>query len=73
VFRRYEPNTILGFAEQGDGTATTLLPFLAQRPPKGGAATAYLCERHACLPPVMEAADLLIQLEQGTGIRWQEF
>ena len=40
---------------------------------KNGAVTAYLCERYACLPPVTDPADLLIQLEQGTGISWQEF
>lgn len=73
VYRRYEPNAILGFADQSDGEAAELLPFLAERPMKGGVATAYVCERYACLPPVTEVGDLLIQLEQGTGIMWQEF
>ncbi len=73
VYRGYEPNAILGFADQDDPAPAELLHFLAERPMKGGVATAYLCERYACLPPVTEAADLLIQLEQGTGISWQEF
>jgi uncharacterized protein YyaL (SSP411 family) len=73
VYRRYEPNAVLGFADQADATSAALLPFLAERPMKDGVATAYLCERYACLPPVTEVADLLIQLEQGTGITWQEF
>ncbi|MEA2523139.1 MAG: uncharacterized protein QOF73_366 [Thermomicrobiales bacterium] len=73
VFRRYEPNAILGFADQDDPAPAGLFPFLAERPMKDSTATAYLCERYACLPPVTAPADLMIQLEQGTGISWQEF
>jgi uncharacterized protein YyaL (SSP411 family) len=73
VYSRYEPNAILGFADPEDQTVAELLPFLAERPMKDGVATAYLCERYACLPPVTAPGDLLIQLEQGTGISWQEF
>ena len=47
------------------------LPFLAQRPPRAGQATAHVCERYACLPPVTDPAELLVQLEQGTGVSWQ--
>lgn len=73
VYRRYEPNTILGYADPHDETVTKLLPFLELRPPRGGKATAYVCENHACLPPVTDPADLVVQLEQGTGISWREF
>ena len=70
VSRRYEPHAIVGYA---DPALVETLPFLAHRPAKDGIATAYLCERFACLPPVTDPADLAIQLEQGTGIGWHEF
>ena len=73
VYQRYEPNVILGHADPADPSLAERLPFLAHRPVKDGQATAYLCERYACLPPVTDPADLIIQLEQGTGIAWQEF
>ncbi|MGI8477388.1 MAG: thioredoxin domain-containing protein [Thermomicrobiales bacterium] len=73
VYARFEPNTILGLADPDDEDAASAMPFLAQRPMQGGSATAYLCERNTCLPPVHEPVELLIQLEQGTGIEWQEF
>ena len=73
VYRRYEPNAVVGFADPADPTIADLLPFLAERPIRGGVATAYLCERYACLPPVTDPEDLTIQLEQGTGVAWQEF
>ncbi len=72
VFRRYEPNTVLGYADPHDETIAERLPFLAYRPPQKGKATAYVCEHFACLPPVFTPDDLLIQLEQGTGVSWQE-
>ncbi len=72
VYRRYEPNVVLGFADPADSTIAERLPFLANRPPRDGRATAYVCERFACLPPVTDPADLAIQLEQGTGVSWQE-
>ncbi|MGH2558215.1 MAG: thioredoxin domain-containing protein, partial [Thermomicrobiales bacterium] len=73
VFRRYEPNAVIGLANPDDPKLAERLPFLANRPMRDGAVTAYLCERYACLPPVTDPADLAIQLEQGTGIGWQEF
>ena len=72
VYRRYEPNTVLGYADPHDKTIAERLPFLAYRPPQKGRATAYVCEHFACLPPVFTPDDLLIQLEQGTGVSWQE-
>jgi uncharacterized protein YyaL (SSP411 family) len=73
VFERYEPNAIVGLVDQNDPSISELLPFLANRPAQNGKVTAYLCERYACLPPVTDPADLAIQLEQGTGVDWQEF
>ena len=72
VYRRYEPNALLGLADPADPSLAERFPFLAHRPPRDGKATAYVCERYACLPPVTNPADLLTQLEQGTGISWQE-
>jgi uncharacterized protein YyaL (SSP411 family) len=72
VFARYEPNTILGYADPADPSLAERLPFLADRPARDGKATAYVCEHYACLPPVTAAAELLVQLEQGTGVSWQE-
>ena len=72
VYRRYEPNVLLGYADPADPSLADLLPFLADRVPRGGKAAAYLCERHACMPPVTEPAALTEQLEYGTGVMWQE-
>jgi uncharacterized protein YyaL (SSP411 family) len=72
VYARYEPNVLLGYADPADPTIADRLPFLAHRPPRDGKATAYVCEQYACLPPVTEVAGLLEQLEQGTGVAWQE-
>jgi uncharacterized protein YyaL (SSP411 family) len=73
VYQRYEPNALLGLADPDQPALGERLPFLANRPMRDGQITAYLCERYACLPPVTDPADLVIQLEQGTGISWQEF
>jgi uncharacterized protein YyaL (SSP411 family) len=73
VFRRYEPDAIVALADPEEADLPAQFPFLANRPMQHGRATAYVCERFACLPPVTEPVDLLIQLEQGTGVIWQEF
>jgi uncharacterized protein YyaL (SSP411 family) len=73
VHRRFEPNAIVGFVDADDPSASAGLPFLDHRPMQDGRATAYLCEHYSCLPPVHDAAALTLQLEQGTGIIWQEF
>ncbi|HEV2107566.1 MAG TPA: thioredoxin domain-containing protein [Thermomicrobiales bacterium] len=69
---RYEPHLLIARADPADPTLEALLPLVANRPVKDGRATAYLCERMACLPPVTEPADLAIQLDQGTGIVWSD-
>jgi hypothetical protein len=73
VYARYEPNTLLGYADSDDPSLGEQLSFVANRPTRDGKATAYVCERFACLPPVTEPAALIAQLEQGTGVSWQEF
>ena len=72
VYARYEPNALVGYADPADPSLAERLPFLAERPPRDGRATAYVCERYACLPPVTDPEALLAQLEQGTGVVWQE-
>jgi uncharacterized protein YyaL (SSP411 family) len=72
VYQNYEPNVLVGYADPEDPSLIEVLPFLADRLPRGGKAAAYLCERHACMPPVTEPEALLEQLEFGTGVMWQE-
>ncbi len=73
VFTRYEPNALLGFADPEDPSLADRLPFLSDRPMvRDGVATAYVCERFACLPPVTSTSDLIRQLEEGSGVSWQE-
>ncbi len=73
VYRRYEPDAVLALADPAEPELGARFPLVANRPVQHGRATAYVCERFACLPPVTEPVDLLIQLEQGTGVAWQEF
>jgi uncharacterized protein len=72
VYDRYEPNAIVGYVDPGNPDFVARLPFLQERPAREGRATAYVCEHFACLAPVHDPADLLRQLEEGTGIVWQE-
>jgi uncharacterized protein YyaL (SSP411 family) len=70
TYRVYLPNLITGHAAE---RAAERFPFLANRPARDGEATAYVCEHFACLAPVHDAASLIRQLEQGTGVSWREF
>jgi uncharacterized protein YyaL (SSP411 family) len=72
VYDRYEPNSIVGYVDPGAPELVTRMPFLQDRPPRDGRATAYLCEHFACLPPVHDADALLRQLTEGTGIAWRD-
>ena len=62
VYRRYEPNAIIGLVSND---AVAIMPWLADRPIRNSQATAYLCEQFVCLPPVTVAADLTMQLGDG--------
>ena len=73
IYDRFEPNVIAGYVDRNRGDLTDRLPFLQDRPPRDGQATAYICEHFACLPPVHEPDALLRQLAEGTGISWRDF
>ncbi len=72
VYSRYEPHLILGFADAGRPELLERMPFLQLRPAREGRATAYVCEHHACLPPVHDGPALVSQLAEGTGISWRD-
>ncbi|MFM9106334.1 MAG: thioredoxin domain-containing protein, partial [Chloroflexota bacterium] len=69
VFAGYRPNLLVGAAGEELGRR---VPFLAGRPARDGRATAYVCERHACMTPVTDAAALRGQLDWGSGMAWME-
>jgi uncharacterized protein len=73
LYDGFEPNVIAGYVDQDRGDLTDRLPFLQDRPPQDGRATAYVCEHFACLPPVHDPEALLRQLTEGTGIGWRDF
>ena len=73
LYDEFEPNVIVGYVDQDRGDLTDRLPFLQDRPPRDGRATAYVCEHFACLPPVHDPEGLLRQLNEGTGISWRDF
>ena len=60
-------------AEFGAARADRLFEAIDFRPQRGGMTTAYLCERHTCLPPVTNADDLNRLLDEGTGVMWVSF
>lgn len=72
VFSSYRPNLLVGYAS-GDSGLAERVPFLADRPARDGAPTAYVCERFACMAPVTDPDALLTQLDQGSGVNWAEF
>jgi uncharacterized protein YyaL (SSP411 family) len=69
----YSPNLIVGYVDEEAPALLARLPFLQDRPARGGQATAYLCEHMACLPPVHDPEALARLLESGTGVAWREF
>jgi len=73
TYAGYEPNLIVGYVDQENESLVSRLPFLQDRPARGGRATAYVCEAFACLPPVHEPEELKRLIEQGTGIAWKDF
>jgi uncharacterized protein YyaL (SSP411 family) len=73
LYDGFQPNVIAGYVDQDRGDLAERLPFLQDRPPREGRATAYVCEHFACLPPVHDPEALLRQLAEGTGISWRDF
>ena len=73
IYDEFEPEVIVGYVDADRSDLSERLPFLQDRPPQDGRATAYVCEHFACLPPVHEPAGLLRQLAEGTGISWRDF
>jgi uncharacterized protein YyaL (SSP411 family) len=73
IAARYEPNAVIGLSDPDQPEFAERFPFLQFRPQRDGLATAYLCERHTCLPPVTtpEALDKL--LDKGTDVEWVSF
>jgi uncharacterized protein YyaL (SSP411 family) len=63
IFRRFLPNRIVAGAPH-EGLVEGL-PLLADRRPRDGRATAYLCRRYVCQAPTTDAADLARQIEAG--------
>jgi uncharacterized protein len=69
VFAGYRPNLLIGAAVP---QLASRMPFLADRPARNGKATAYVCERFACMAPASDPATLRQQLDWGAGMAWQE-
>jgi uncharacterized protein YyaL (SSP411 family) len=69
VYDRFEPNAMVALVDE---ESSALMPWVADRPMRNGQATAYLCERFTCLPPVTTPDELRQLLETGVGIAWQE-
>lgn len=55
---RFLPNSVLACAEIENSGAAVAIPLLAERPQKGGKATAYVCQNFACKAPVNTPAEL---------------
>jgi uncharacterized protein YyaL (SSP411 family) len=73
VATRYEPNAVIGLADPDQPAFADRFPFLQHRPQRNGGATAYLCERHTCMPPVTTPAELDRLLDEGIGVEWVSF
>jgi uncharacterized protein YyaL (SSP411 family) len=69
-FDRYNPNSIIGLATDGDEAAIAGMPFLEYRPLRHGEPAAYLCEHFTCMPPVTTVDEFEKLLDRGTGITW---
>jgi len=61
--RRYQPNLVMAQATPGEAPP---VPWLRDRPPLGGQATAYYCEAFVCQAPTADPATLERQLSGAT-------
>jgi len=66
VYSRYVPNRVLAAAPEGT-EASDEVALLTRRPQVQGRATAYVCHRYVCQPPVTHSQDLIEQLERATA------
>ncbi len=62
AFSGYVPNKVVVGAPEGDEAAVELIPLLAERPTRGGKATAYVCVNHACQMPATDPEEVKGQL-----------
>ncbi len=62
AFSGYVPNKVVVGASEGDEAAVELIPLLAERPTRGGKATAYVCVNHACQMPATDPEEVKRQL-----------
>ncbi len=63
VFGRFQPNRVVAGAT--DGAPVAGLPLLADRSPRDGRPTAYVCRRYVCQAPTTDPGDLARQIEAG--------
>ena len=62
VYSAYLPNKVVAGRAENDAEAAEFIPLLADRPMRGGAATAYVCEGYACQTPTTDPEELKRQL-----------
>ena len=62
LFGAYRPNQVVAYTPVQEQDLP--IPLLGDRPQIGGKATAYVCQKFACLMPVTEAGELKAQLSE---------
>ncbi|HZY66026.1 MAG TPA: thioredoxin domain-containing protein [Rubrobacteraceae bacterium] len=62
VYSRYLPNKVVAGRAEDDEEPAGLIPLLADRSARNGAATAYVCEGYACQSPTTKSEELAEQL-----------
>jgi uncharacterized protein YyaL (SSP411 family) len=65
IFGRYLPNKVVALRAPSDAQAEQAIALLADRPPKDGRATAYVCQHYTCQLPVTDPEALAAQLDAG--------
>ncbi|MEZ4440751.1 MAG: thioredoxin domain-containing protein [Polyangiaceae bacterium] len=60
--RSFRPNQVLVVARAGDEALAAVVPWLRDKPAKGGKPTAYVCEKGACDLPTTDPATFAKQL-----------
>ncbi|RMG53557.1 MAG: thioredoxin domain-containing protein [Acidobacteria bacterium] len=62
VFERFLPNKVVALKDPREGEAARRIPWLKDREPIAGRATAYVCQNFSCQAPVTDVAALVEQL-----------